>query len=809
MENLWQDLRFGVRMLIKHPTLSLISIITFGLGIGLTTTVFSVVNGALFKGLPFEEADRLVALDATNPARNVRRMPVSVHDYSVWQDRQTVFESMGAWSVVPINLSWKEDRPERYSAGAFCVGTFQSLGVRPLLGRTFRGGEDRPGAEPVIILGYELWRDRFGGSPDVVGQAVRANGISRTIIGVMPERFAFPNREQLWIPLQLDPLATKRGDGPSYPVIARLKQGVTIKEANAQVTAIAAQLEKEYSNTNRGVGARVSYFTENAFGPEIYAILYTMLGAGIGVLLIACVNVSNLLLARVSLRLREVAVRVAMGASRSRVVLQLLAEVVVLAAAGAVLGMFFSAGAMKWFLSAIAADPPPFWITFETDIRVMLFVAGITLAASFVAGVIPALQATRTNVSEVLKDEGRAASGFRMGRFSGILVVCEVAVSCGLLIAAGLMIKSVVQLKTLKLPFAVENIFTARINLPRAQYPDAAGCVRFYETLLPKLQELPGVEAATLSDGLPAAGNGTIAIQVEGKTYAQDSDYPVVREGIVTPGYFKTFQTRLLQGREFTPLDKQGNPPVAIINESFVRTHFPNVDPMGRRMKRGRSNSKEPWLVIVGVVPDMLMQGLGNNNQSPVGYYIPIAQSDVTNFVSIALRTRGEPGMATPAVRGAVTSLDKDLAIFRVLSMKEVIRAQSWFYTVFGTFFMAFGCCALFLAVAGLYGVMSFAVAQRTRELGIRMALGAQGAQLVRLIMKRGVMQLATGLVLGLGLGLLASGPLQPILYKVAPRDPTVLVIVVLALAAAGFLASFVPAHRVTKIDPVVAMTVE
>jgi putative ABC transport system permease protein len=419
------------------------------------------------------------------------------------------------------------------------------------------------------------------------------------------------------------------------------------------------------------------------------------------------------------------------------------------------------------------------------------------------------LQATRTNVVEILKDESRGSSGFRMGKFSGALVVAEVAVSCGLLIGAGLMIKSVVQLKTLNLPFAVENIFTARINLPRLQYTDIPSCIRFYELLLPKLEEIPGVEAATLSDGLPAAGNGALAIQAEGKVYTQDSDYPIVREGIVTPGYFQTFQTRLLQGRDFTDADRPGRPAVAIVNVSFARTFFPDSDPLGRRIRKGRGVSANEWLTVVGVVPDMLMQGLGNNDQSPVGYYIPIAQSDVTNFVSIALRTRGDPNLMTSPVRDAVASLDKDLAIYQVLSMKEVIRRQSWFYTVFGTFFMAFGCIALFLAVAGLYGVMSFAVSQRTREMGIRIALGARGMQLVRLTMRRGVFQLVLGLVIGFALALLAVGPLQPILYKVASRDPFVLVTVLFSLAGAGLLASFLPAYRVTKINPVVALAEE
>ncbi len=809
MAQLWKDLRFGVRMLLKHPALSIIAILTFALGIGLTTTVFSVVNGALYKGLPFDEADRLIILVNANPARNAPRLSVSIHDFVIWRERQTVFESVGAWGIAAINLAPDEGRPERYTAGVFSVGIFQALRVKPILGRVFREGEDRPGSEPVIILGYDVWRDRFGSSPDIIGKAVRANGGSRTVIGVMPEKFAFPNREQMWIPLEVNPLATKRGQGPTYIVLARLRNGVSIQEANVQATAIAGQLEKEYPETNRGLASTVMPYTKGALGPQIFSILYTMLGAGIGVLLIACVNVSNLLLARTSLRMREVAVRVALGAQRGRVILQLLAEALILALAGAALGMLFSAGAMAWFLNAITADPPPFWITFEVDIRVMLFVAAVTLGASILSGVIPAFQATRANVVEILKDESRGTTGFRLGRFNSALVVAEVAVSCSLLIGAGLMIKSVVQLKTLNLPFAVENIFTARINLPRIQYPDPASCIRFYEQLLPKLEQIPGVEAATLSDGLPAAGNGTVALQMEGKSYALDTDYPVVREGIITPGYFPTFHTRLLQGRDFTSSDRPGHPAVAIVNASFARAHFPGTDPLGRRFRKGRGVAANEWLTVVGVVPDMLMQGLGNNDQSPAGYYIPIAQSDVSNFVSIALRTRGAPASMTPAVREAVASLDKDLALYQVLSMEEVIRVQSWFYTIFGTFFMAFGCIAPFLAVAGLYGVMSFAVSQRTREMGIRMALGAQGMQLVRLTMQRGVLQLALGLGIGFTLALIAVGPLQPILYKVEARDPLVMATVLAALAAAGILASFIPAHRVTRIDPIVALTVE
>ena len=807
MDKLLRDLGSGVRMLVRYPTLSSVAVLTLGVGIGLSTTVFCVVNGGLFKGLPFPNADRIVAVFSSNVAQGQPRMPMPVHDLAIFLERQSSFEAIGAYSMAAYNLSLEEGRPERFQGAQMTIGAFRALGVQPILGRGFREGDDQPGSDDIVLIGHDLWRDRYASAPGIVGQTIRANGRQLTVVGVMPATFAFPFQHSLWVPLRLDPLAAKRGEGPRFSVVGLLKPGVSAEQASTQAAAIAAQLEGEFPETNRGSGAGVVPYTEMAMGPEIYALLFTMLGAGIGVLLIACVNVSNLLVAREALRRREVAVRMALGAARGRIIRQHLTEVMVLAVAGGIVGIGLSVLGMRWFTQALSVSPPPFWITFELDGRILLFVLGLIVLASLFAGGLPALQASRVSAGAALKDDSRSSTSGRLGRFSSGLVIMELAVSCGLLIAAGLMIKSVVQLRTVPMPFAIDDILTARVDLPREDYPDSAASIRFFEELLPRLGAVPGVESATLSDGLPAAGNGAIPVQIEGKAYAQESDSPLAREGIVTPGYFETFQTKVLEGREFDSHDNATGRPVAIINESFARVHFPDVDPLGRQMKRIRPGGREPWMTIVGVVPDLLMEGIGNNGASPVGYYIPIAQSDVANGVRIAVRTRGEAASVTPQIRAAVASLDADLAIYEVNTMRWVIDRQTWFYRVFGTFFMVFGVCALLLAAVGLYGVMSFAVTQRTREMGVRSALGAQGSQLILLVMRKSVVQLAVGLVLGLALALLASGALQPVLYHVNPRDTAVFIAVTATLAFASLAASFLPARRVTKIDPVLALS--
>jgi putative ABC transport system permease protein len=810
MDALLKDLRLAFRVALKNPGLSLIVILTFSLGIGLTTTVFSIVNGVIFKGLPFEEPRRIVAVGETNLEQNIPFTGVTVHNLRDWQEEQTAFDALGAWGGIALNVGAQEGRPVRLNGALLTREIFDVIRVQPVLGRAFTEEDLQPGSPSVIILGHDVWQDQFEGAADVIGQNVRVNGEIRTVIGVMPEGFRFPNLQDARLPLAADPTGVPRGQGGRYQVLGRLRDQVSVEEARVQIAGIARRLEEAHPESNEGIGAAVRPFSE-VLGSQLYRLLYTMLGAVLAVMLIACVNVANLLIARATSRTREMAVRTALGAGRGRVVSQLLTEVLLLAFIGGLVGFGLGTLGIEWFKRVIEVNPPPSWIRFDHDYRVVLFTLAVTILAAVASGVVPALQATKGNVGNALKDQNRGSSSFRMNKLTGGLVTAEVALSCCLLVAAGLMIKSVTQLRTLDLPFTTDNVFTARINLPMADYPDTLSRVTLYDQLLERVQTIPGVEAATLSDGLPAAGNGVRIFEVEGQEYGEVEDRPGAREGIVTPGYFDTFQTELIRGRPFRVSDRAGALPVCIVNETFARNYL-GGDALGRRIRKRPpdtefQNTENEWLTVVGVVPDMLMQGIGNNEASPAGFYIPIGQSDVGFTVVIALRTLRDPMSKTPDVRAAVAAVDPNLPIFQILDMQGVIDRQTFFYTIFGKLFMAFGFAALFLAGVGLYGVMSFAVAQRTQEMGVRMAHGAQARQLIALVMGRGARQLGIGLGIGLALAVLAAGQVQVLLFEVDARDPVVFGAVLVTLAASGFMASFIPARRVTKVDPVTALT--
>jgi putative ABC transport system permease protein len=797
------DVRFGFRMLVKNRGLATIAVLAFALGIGLTTTTFSIVYGVLVRGLPFPRSDRLLHLEESRPTEGVESRAVSIPDFVDWRAQQTAFEDLSAFAVGTANLAGAGDRPERHSAAYTTANMFDLVRVRPHIGRGFSSADDVPGAPQVVLLSYDLWRNRFGTDPGVLGRAIRVNGEPTTIVGVMPRNFRFPFLQDLWINLRPDPSAVSRGEGRLLEVFGRLKDGWSREGAGANLAAITRRLGDAYPKTNRGVVPLLKPYTEEAIGREVSVMLYTMLAAVFGVLLIACANVANLLLARTALRSREVAIRTALGASRARVVIQLLSETAMMSVVGAALGLLIAEAGIRMFNNALVVARPPFWIDIRLHPPVLFFALVLALAASLAAGLVPALQASGSRMHDVLKDESRGSSGFRLGRFSKALVLAEIALSCSLLVAAGLMIKGVVKLRNVDFGFVSERVFTAEIALFESAEPDTAARVRFLEDLLPRLNAIPGVHAAAIASTIPGEDGNFDYVAVEGRAYAAEADYPEMRYSAVSPRCFEIFNARPTQGRVIETSDRLGTLPVAVINASCARTHFPGQSPLGRRIRFGRSGSKEPWRTIVGVVPDRHMDGV--ENEEPEGLYVPLSQRP-RELLSLVATATGNPMAVSAQVAGAVAQLDPDLPVFNIMSHAELVSRRTWFYRVFGTLFMVFGFAALFLAAVGLYGVMAFSVSRRRQEFGVRMALGASTQAILRLVLGQGLRQLAFGIALGLGGGMLLGRGLQLVLFGVNPTDIPVYAGIVMVLGLTGIVACLVPARRATRIEPLIAL---
>lgn len=802
------DLRLAVRMLVRSPWVSALAIVALGLGVGVTATMFSIVYGALMRGLPFEDGDRIMALVRVNPSQEITRAQAPIHDYVDWRDQQSSFADLAAYYSGTVNVRWA-DQPERFDGAFVTANLFASLGVAPALGRGFAEGEDGPGAPMRVILSHQVWRDRFGGDPSALGQVVKVNGEAGEIIGVMPDGFAFPESEAVWVPLRLDPVALPRGEGMSLSVVGKLRPGVTPEQASAEFSGIAQRLASAHPEANEGWGVRVMPFTDLAIGEETAGLLYSMLAVVSLVLLIACANVANLLLARAAARTKEVGIRTAMGASRWRVVSQMVAEAVALALMGGVVGAGLASLGIAWFNQAIEGTNPPFFLVFKLDAPILLFILAISVVAAVVAGGIPALKASGTDVSGVLKDESRGTSSLRIGRLTKVLVVGEIAMSMGLLVAAGLMTKSITTLRDVEMGFDPKAVYTSRLALFEAEFPDTVARLAFYRELRDRLGQAPGARHAVLGTVLPGLGHGMTPLAVEGAAYAAERDHPRARFGLVDPGYFDALGTSVVAGRDFVPGDDAGAEPVVIVNASFARRHFPGDSPLGRRFRQGGAQSTEPWRTVVGVVPDLWMQGLGGNDQDPPdGFYVPLQQSDA-RFVSILARGPADPMSLSAAVREAVAAVHPDTPLYFVRTLQGRIDDNNWAFNVFGVLFMVFGGVALFLAAVGLYGVMAFSVSRRTPEVGIRMAMGAEAGQVLRLILRQGMGQVLMGLVLGVGMAFLVSFALRNMLFQVSPNDPVVFALVAGVLVITGLAASAIPARRATRVDPLTALRSE
>jgi len=808
MLSLFRDFRLSGRALVRRPGSAAAGVLALGMGIGLCTMMFSIIYGVYFRGLDVPAADRLLIVYQTDPARGYAELWVHQHDFYYWREVERSFEGLAGYYFGTVNLSGTEG-PERFSGGFVSANAFDLLRVRPVVGRSFLVGDDAAGAPLTVLLGYRVWEDRYGSDPAVLGKSVKVNGEPGTIIGVMPAGFRFPHDQDLWVPLRDERSEhSERDAGPSFRVFGRLRPGVERESAQREFDLIAGRLAAEYPDTNEGIGVRFMTFVEANTSPFMAVGFGTMLLATVLVLLIACSNVANLLLARAATRTRESAVRAAIGASRFHAVIPFFSEAVLLSAIGAVLGVGLAYLSVDLFRGATADVSWPYYMEVRVDLPILGFVVLLGALAGLVSGVVPAVRVLRTDVSTVLKDEARGSSSLELGKLSRALVVTEVALSLALLVAAGLMGKSIARLGDRGFNFAGDDVFTGRIQLLGGEYDAEQARSRFYDDLLACLEAIPGVESAALGSELPGRGSALRRFAVEGASYADYRDYPVARRAAVTAGFFETLDAGLSRGRSFEARDDAEAPNVAIVNQRFADLFFPGENPIGRRIREVTRAGVGEWKTVIGLAPNLKIEGF-YPGQDSAGYYVPLAQHSVS-YVGMAVEASGGDAAALAAdLRRAVAVIDPEIPVYETRTLDEVIDRQTWAYRVFGVLFVVFGFAALFLASVGLYGVLAFTVYRRTQEFGVRMALGARAADVIGLVVRQGTTQLAIGLALGLGLSLLLSRAMSIFTFQVSPTDPAVFGFSLLFVVGVAALAGLVPALRATRVDPTVALRSE
>jgi predicted permease len=799
--NLLQDARFALRMLRKNPGFSIAAALTLALGISLTTTIFSIAHGVM-RDLPFEAQEQIVALDTNNPSQGIESRGITREEYLTWKDQFKSFVGLAAFGTGTINLSGTE-RPERFEGSFISANAFPLLRVRPVLGRTFLPEEDVPGAPNTVLLGYPVWKHRYGGDPHIVGKVIRVNDEPAVVVGVMPEGFQFPIRQDVWVPLKLKPLGEPQPEALLQFAFGRLRPGVAVEQASSEAAVLGSRYAAQHRDTNEGVNAFVEPYTHLFVGKEDRTIQYAALALVSLVLLIACINVANLLVARSLSRSKEVAVRAALGASQGRVMRQLLLESLVLSLLGAAFGIGLTFFGVRLFNLLVTDPDRPFWIDVKVDQVVILFAIAAGLVASVVAGLVPAYRASRADLSSVLKDEARGSSSFRLGRLSKGLVVLELALSYSLLIAAGLTISTVVRLAHTDLGFQAKDLFTARIGLAKASYPTPESQVALFEELLRRLEASPGVTAAAVTTNLPTSGSEVWPYALAGRAYATANDYPQLRSLIVSPGFFKTFGIPLLQGEQLKPQGDAAQASGVVVSRSFAQRVWPGESPIGKRFQLRQGDSGNPWFTIIGMVPDIQLDGV--RSEDPAVVYLPMTVQNASRFMSIAVRTAGSPAAAAAALRAQLAALDRDLPIYWEKTMEEVVAENRFLLNVVGSVFTIFGVLALVLAMVGLYGITSFSVSRRIPELGVRQALGAQGRDILRLVLRQALNQLLIGLTIGL---LVAFGMARLVssVFGVTPWDPLTFALTASLLVLVGLTASLIPAGRASRVHPTVAL---
>jgi predicted permease len=811
------DLRYGLRVIAKRPGTSAIAIVALALGIGLTTTMFSIIEGVLLRGLPFEDSGRILAVSRTHVQRPARPEGIPLADFLEYRARQTSLDFLAAYGGTPAIVAGDTALPERLRGSRITPNLMQALRVAPVLGRDFVDADAAPGAPRVALISHRQWQSRFGGRPDAVGAVIRLNGAPTTVVGVMPEKFGFPEAEDIWVPMASDLAtagvtsvpatstvpATPGGSGPvMVEVVGRARNGVSVARASAEFAAIAARIA-ETQPDRRDYTIRVEPFLEQALPREIATTFYAMLGAVFGVMLIACVNVTNLQLARAAERTKEFAIRSALGSGRWRILRQSLAEGLVLSIAGAAIGVALTQAGTTFFMSAIADTQPPFWIDVRLDPVVLLFVLLIVVATTIVSSMVPGLRVARLDANAVLKADARGATSVRMGRFGRSLVVVEVTVSCALLVVSGLMVRSILMSTRLDPPFATEDVFFGQTRIEERTYPDNAAVRRAIEQLEVQFAEIPGVRAAALATAVPGYA-GTPQFSLDGVGYARTEDRPRARRTFITPGYFDALGVSMRTGRLFTAADTEGALPVAIVDEAFVAKHLPHGGAIGARLRVG--DEKQPWLTIVGVAPSLVVAN--RSSQLVESIYTPLSQAPQRGLAIVA-RTAGEPMAVATALRTVVARDLNDAPLVNANSLAGELWRNGWEVRLFGGLFLAFGAAALLLAAVGLYGVMSFTVRRRTQEIGVRMALGASRGGVLGLVLWQGLWRVALGVALGLLPGWLLARLMSELLNGVPLADPVTYVATAATLLVSGVLATLVPALRASTVDPLTALRQE
>src|SRR5712692_1365408 len=731
----FEDLRFGARMLTKDPKFTAVVVLALALGIGANTTVFTLVNAVLFKGLPFERSEQIMHLSNNNLSKGNNRIPVSYPDFADWRAQTKKFQGLAAFSNQPMTISDRGAAPERYSGTRLSPNSFSVIGQKPLLGRDFSANEEQRTAAPVAILGYSIWKNRYGGDPNIAGRTIRINDVSTSVIGVMPEGMKFPTGADLWLPLVPTGDLEKR-DARRLDVFGHLAEGATVAQAQTEMDLLAARLQKEYSKTNEGIGAVVKTYNDVFNGSRIRTVFLALLGAVGFVLLIACANVANLLLARSLSRAKEISIRSALGASRWRVVRQLLIESVLLGLLGGAIGLLLSVWGVRMFDVALANADKPYWIKFSMDYTVFGYLAALCVLTGILFGLAPALHISKLDVNENLKENGRGSgAGSRIKYLSGFMVVSEVALALVLLVGAGLMIRSFLKMYALDPGVKTGSLLTMRYSLPDLKYPTSESRAGFAERLLPRLASIPGVESVALTSHLPLGGAMGSAFELQGQAPVDVNKRPTVLRLIITPEYFQTAGVRIIRGRPFD--DSDGTPAKAsvIVNQRFAAKYWPAEDPLGKRLRLIRDNP-EPWLTVVGVSPD-IMQNDPNRVEKDLVIYLPNRHDPMRGSAIIA-RTRVAPNSVIGAFRKEVREADEDLPLFEVKTMQDILIERRWPFRVFGTLFAVFAVMALGLSSLGIYAVMAYSVSRRTQEIGVRMALGASTGSVLRLILALG-----------------------------------------------------------------------